>query len=390
MTQGKAASLYKILLVDDHPIFREALKALMSPRPEFVVVGETGSGEEALVLVKKLHPDLVLMDIAMPGQGGLRATKQIKDAYPAVRVLILSASENDSDLYSAIETGAQGYLLKMAGSKELLAGISAAARGEEVFPASLAAKALTLDGRGRTEAGSTRILRVLMIDFNPVVRAGLEAILARDHTIRLSEVAQDAQQGLLQLREASAQGRPINVVLSGAHTSTLDGVQVTRLVKAEFPDVAVLVLTPYANDSHVIDAIQAGAGGYLFLNDMVSGALLKSIHHVVEGGTQMKAALLRSAVEALAQNGRRTLAERTADAAHLTEREVEVLRLMGNGEANKAIAEALDITLDTVKKHVRNVIDKLQAKSRTHAAIIAAQAGIVGPPLLAAVPPEAS
>ncbi|NLE08108.1 MAG: response regulator transcription factor, partial [Dehalococcoidales bacterium] len=75
------------------------------------------------------------------------------------------------------------------------------------------------------------------------------------------------------------------------------------------------------------------------------------------------------------------LAERTTEAAHLTEREVDVLRLMGNGESNKIIAETLGITLDTTKKHVRNVIDKLEARSRTHASIIAAQAGIVGNPI---------
>ena len=102
---------------------------------------------------------------------------------------------------------------------------------------------------------------------------------------------------------------------------------------------------------------------------------------MVEGGTQMTTAVLRAAVENLIQNGRKTLAERTAEAAHLTEREVDVLRLLGHGDSNDAISKTLGITLDTTKKHVRNVIDKLQARSRTHAAIIAAQAGIVGNPI---------
>ena len=119
----------------------------------------------------------------------------------------------------------------------------------------------------------------------------------------------------------------------------------------------------------------------MFLKDMSPQLLLQSIHRVGEGGTQMTAALLHTAVENLLQNGRKTLAERTAEAAHLTEREVDVLRLMGNGDSNKVIGATLGITLDTTKKHVRNVIDKLQARSRTHAAIIAAQAGIVGSPL---------
>jgi DNA-binding NarL/FixJ family response regulator len=161
----------------------------------------------------------------------------------------------------------------------------------------------------------------------------------------------------------------------------LDGIQATRLIKDEFPEVAVLVLTENPNDSYVIDAIHAGAAGYIFLKDMAPEELLQGIQRVVDGSTQMKAVLLRTAVENLLQNGRKTLAERTAEAAHLTEREVDVLRLLGNGDSNKTIAETLGITLDTVKKHVRNVIDKLQARSRTHAAIIATQSGIVGNPI---------
>ncbi|MEK7872802.1 MAG: LuxR C-terminal-related transcriptional regulator, partial [Chloroflexota bacterium] len=84
---------------------------------------------------------------------------------------------------------------------------------------------------------------------------------------------------------------------------------------------------------------------------------------------------------------RKTLAERTAEAAHLTPREVDVLRLMGNGDTNKAIAGTLSITLDTTKKHVQNVISKLGARSRTHAAIIAAQDGLVGSPVTPLAPP---
>jgi len=95
----------------------------------------------------------------------------------------------------------------------------------------------------------------------------------------------------------------------------------------------------------------------------------------------MTVALLHTAVENLLQNGRKTLAERTAEAAHLTTREIDVLRLLGNRDSNKIISATLGITLDTSKKHVRNIIDKLQARSRTHAAIIAAQAGIVGNPV---------
>jgi DNA-binding NarL/FixJ family response regulator len=224
-------------------------------------------------------------------------------------------------------------------------------------------------------------LGVLMIDFSPVVREGLQAILTKDEGIEVIGDVPDGHEALQHIKRAGDQGRPVNVVLTETRNGVVDGVQATRLIKDEFPKVAVLVLTENLNDSYVIDAIHAGAGGYIFLKDMSPELLLQSIHRAVEGGMQMKTELLHTAVDALLQNGRKTLAERTTEAAHLTEREVDVLRLMGNGDSNKIIADTLGITLDTTKKHVRNVIDKLQARSRTHAAIIAAQAGIVGNPI---------
>jgi DNA-binding NarL/FixJ family response regulator len=226
---------------------------------------------------------------------------------------------------------------------------------------------------------------VLMIDFSPVVREGLQAILTKDERIEVIGDAPDGHEALLHIKRASDRGRPVHVVLTETRNGKVDGVQATRLVKDEFPEVAVLVLTESLNDSYVIDAIHAGAGGYIFLKDMTPDTLLQSIHRIVEGGMQMKTELLHTAVENLIQNGRKTLAERTAEAAHLTEREVDVLRLMGNGDSNKIIAATLNITMDTAKKHVRNVVDKMQARSRTHAAIIAAQAGIVGNPITPAL-----
>ena len=226
-------------------------------------------------------------------------------------------------------------------------------------------------------------LGVLMIDFSPVVREGLQSILTKDERIKVIGDAPDGHQALQHIKRASDRGQPVNVVLTETRNGEVDGVQATRLIKDEFPDIAVLVLTENMNDSYVIDAIHAGAGGYIFLKDMAPEVLLQSIHLVVEGGMQMKTELLHTAVENLIQNGRKTLAERTTEAAHLTEREVDVLRLMGNGDSNKIISATLGITLDTTKKHVRNVIDKMQARSRTHAAIIAAQAGIVGNPVAA-------
>ena len=228
-------------------------------------------------------------------------------------------------------------------------------------------------------------LGVLMIDFSPVVREGLQAILTKDEGIEVIGDVPNGTEALVQIKRAGNRGRPVDVVLTDSQNVKVDGVQTTRLIKDKFPEIAVLVLTENPNYSYVIDAIEAGAVGYIFLHDMSPQMLLRSIHRVVEGVTQMTTELLHTAVGNLIQNGQKTPAERTAEAAHLTPREVDVLRLMGNGDTNKAIAGTLCITLDTTKKHVGNVIDKLQARSRTHAAIIAAQAGIVGNAIAAIV-----
>jgi DNA-binding NarL/FixJ family response regulator len=206
----------------------------------------------------------------------------------------------------------------------------------------------------------------------------LQAILTKDERIAVIGDAQDGDEAIQHIKRVWDQGQTVNVVLTDTRNEKMDGIQAMRVIKDEFPEIAVLVLAENVNDSYVIDAIHAGAGGYIFLKDMTPDELLQSIQQVGEGGTQIKTEVLHKAVENLIQNGRKTLAERTTEAAHLTEKEVAVLRLMGNGDSNKVMAETLGITLDTVKKHVRNVIDKLQARSRTHAAIIAAQSGIVG------------
>ncbi len=206
-------------------------------------------------------------------------------------------------------------------------------------------------------------------------------MLTKDDGIQVIGDAPDEHDAIERIKQAHGMGQIVNVVLTESRSGKVDGVEATRLIRQQFPEIAVLVLTENLNDSYIIDAIQAGAAGYIFLKDMAPELLLQSIHRAVEGGTQMSTAVLRAAVENLLQNGQKTLAERTAETAHLTLREVDVLRLMGNGDSNKAIAETLGITLDTTKKHVRNVIDKLQARSRTHASIIAAQAGIIGNPI---------
>ena len=131
----------RVLVVDDHPLFREGLVSLLTSH-QIVVVGEAGDGLEGVVKAEALRPDVVLMDIRMPGMGGLEATRLMKARLPDVKIVVLTVSDDDDDLFEAIKSGADGYLLKNLHSDEffrLLAGVPA---GEPAVTPALAGKIL--------------------------------------------------------------------------------------------------------------------------------------------------------------------------------------------------------------------------------------------------------
>lgn len=120
----------RVLIVDDHLLSRKGIAALLEPDPGFTVVGEASDAEEALTKVRELMPDLILMDIRMPGLDGLEATKRIKAEFPYVTIVILSVSDDPRDFFEAIRSGAQGYLLKDMNPKEWLNYLHAMANRE--------------------------------------------------------------------------------------------------------------------------------------------------------------------------------------------------------------------------------------------------------------------
>jgi len=120
----------RILLADDHSILRAGLRALLNAEPDFDVVGEVADGNQVLQLASALRPDLVLMDVSMPGMGGIEATKRLKEILPETRVLILTVHEDETLLRSAIQAGASGYVIKRAAETELISAIQAISRGD--------------------------------------------------------------------------------------------------------------------------------------------------------------------------------------------------------------------------------------------------------------------
>jgi len=119
----------KIIIVDDHGLFRAGLHALLANRPEIEVIGEAADGDTAVRLIYETRPDLVLMDVSMPGLNGIEATRQIKERYPDTRVLALTVHENESMLREMIRAGASGYIIKRAVESELINAIQAVMRG---------------------------------------------------------------------------------------------------------------------------------------------------------------------------------------------------------------------------------------------------------------------
>lgn len=139
--------MIRIVIADDHPIVRSGIAGLLEGEPDFDVVAEAASGEEAVELTARLAPDLVLMDLRMPGIGGVEATRRIvsgqsdPDRSPApTRVLVFTTYEDDDQILAAVAAGASGYLLKAAPADELLAGVRAVAAGQTVLAPSIAAQ----------------------------------------------------------------------------------------------------------------------------------------------------------------------------------------------------------------------------------------------------------
>lgn len=130
---GRPARPIRVLIVDDHPMVRDGIRALLTSDPAFDVVAEASNGREAIARTEALHPDVVLMDLRMPVLDGASATREIVDRNLGARVLILTTYDTESDVLLAIEAGATGYLLKDATRDELVRAVQAAAFGESVL-----------------------------------------------------------------------------------------------------------------------------------------------------------------------------------------------------------------------------------------------------------------
>ena len=171
----------RIVIADDHPIFRAGLQGLLSGEKEFEVVGEAVNGRDAVATVRRVLPDLLLVDLQMPELDGVGAIREIREIAPKTRILVLTTYDSDGDILRAVEAGASGYLLKDAPREELFKAIRATTRGESVLSPTVASK-LLVRARGPAERSlSARELEVLRL----VARGTGNKIIAKD--LRISE-----------------------------------------------------------------------------------------------------------------------------------------------------------------------------------------------------------
>jgi DNA-binding NarL/FixJ family response regulator len=151
----------RILVAEDHPLFRKGVISLLSSVPDFDVVGEATTGAEAVAHATKLQPDVVLMDLQMPGGNGIEATREIVHESPSIRVLVVTLFEDDDSVFMALKAGARGYVLKDADEDELVRAIRAVGRGEAIFSPAVAERVLAYFAGSMRPAAPPRVFPTL-------------------------------------------------------------------------------------------------------------------------------------------------------------------------------------------------------------------------------------
>jgi DNA-binding NarL/FixJ family response regulator len=217
-------------------------------------------------------------------------------------------------------------------------------------------------------------IRVFIVDDHGLVRRGVRSYLSLFDDIEVVGEAADGGEALERLRAMEAAGQAPDVVLMDLAMEPVDGVTATRELRATMPEVEVVAVTSLIDQSRVQAALEAGASGYL-IKDAAPEELALAIRAAQRGEVHLDAAVARRLMESLSAR----------DAApdpfgELSERELEILRLIAEGHANKEIARRLVISERTARTHVSNILRKLGLSSRTQAALLAVREGLAGPP----------
>jgi DNA-binding NarL/FixJ family response regulator len=211
-------------------------------------------------------------------------------------------------------------------------------------------------------------LRVFVVDDHEVVRSGLIVFLEDEPDLEVVGAAAGGQEALEELDRLDSEGRQPHVVLMDLEMAPMDGIELTRQIRARHSEVEVVALTSFGENERVTAALEAGASGYL-LKDADPDKIAMTIRGAHRGDLQLDPALTRQLIESL------TSQEPPDPISRLTNRERDILRLLVAGKANKDIAAELVISERTARTHVSNVLGKLRVQSRTQAALLAIREG---------------
>ena len=228
--------------------------------------------------------------------------------------------------------------------------------------------------------GSSPLKRLLIADDHALVREGMRAMLASEQNLEVVGEAENGREALELCRELHP-----DLILMDVRMPEMDGLAATREIKGEYPETRILILTTHESPEYLMDAIRAGAAGYV-LKDSTKQRLLDAVRRVISGESPVNEELAMQVIQRLTDENRRH-AEPLPEPAEkwreetltepLTDREIEILRLLALGKTNRQVAKELLISLSTVKTHVQHVNIKLGVSDRTQAAVRAAELGLL-------------
>jgi DNA-binding NarL/FixJ family response regulator len=350
----------RILVLGNDSVLAEVLRDVLVS--EGYEVRSVSDGNAAIEAARECCPDLVLLDIDLPGRNGLALYKLL--SREGIRVIVATARTHGTDRLTESELGANDCVAKPFELEELLARIRAtlprSPNGTEpLSPAATHVPHPAVVAPSISRAVSSQsVIRLLCVDPHPVALEGLTSLIAKQLDMYVVATATSGEQAI----ELFGTHRPDIVVLE-LRLPTMSGFDVIRDIRARDQGARIVVFTEYRGDEDIFMALHAGAATYV-LKDSLTTELVSFIRHVHAGRT-----LLPGQVQAI-------LAERSRTPP-LTNRELQVIRLAATGLHNMEIAAALDITVQTVKIHIRNMLSKLGAKGRAEAIALAARRGII-------------
>jgi DNA-binding NarL/FixJ family response regulator len=342
-----------LMLVDDHPMWRDTLRNLLLHSKVGTVVAEAGDGDDALLQAAATTPDLVVMDINLPTIDGIETTRRLVGLYPHVKVLVLSSSDDRAQVVDAVRAGASGYLLKTAAPSELVDAVRRIHLGEMVFPPSLAT--IVLDELRRAQEAEGPPLRVLIADEEILPREGLTRLL-NEAGLEVVAGTGDPKEvlGLLRGERPDVAILDAGLAIAGRREPSL-----AQEIRFEFPGVALLVLAADPVAAQAVALLSEGEGGIGYLlKRRISDIdeVTDAIRRVAEGESVVDPQVVSGLVDQPAKS---------AALGTLTDREQEVLALMAEGHSNQAIAARLFLGSKTVETHVSRIFMKLELEPAT-------------------------